>query len=297
MERLPSTALPSPATLSLPLADLGRWLAAAGSVLLWFVALFLLARRAMDGPRQPLEGSAWLLCGLALAATVAALRLAWWRRAFPAERGAAWRLAYVIPAAAAWVVGVAIWLPGTASWGVAVFWIITAAAEAIWWYVLLRRPELISAGRAEAVPSAAVPASASPWNSAGEGHRKGENTSALLAAEPPPPHVSQSVVRLREPDGCEVVRGYVRCPFAAGERTTSAHVAFCPPLASVPELTFEQLEGPPAAITAGQAVAFGARLDLRLSAAPREPTSVLVEFYARAAKNSQAVDRERTAPR
>ncbi len=94
-------------------------------------------------------------------------------------------------------------------------------------------------------------------------------------------NVTQHLVRSKNADGAEQICGRLRIAFAAGQRTGSVHVAFCPPLAATPDLEVEQLDGPEARIKTAQLLPYGARLDLKLSAAATEPTGVLLHFSAR----------------
>ena len=85
----------------------------------------------------------------------------------------------------------------------------------------------------------------------------------------------------RRPTGPNELSGWLRMPFAAGQRTGSMHVAFCPPFAATPELAVEQIDGPEVRIKTAQLLPYGARLDLKLAAAAEEPTAVLLQFSAR----------------
>ena len=96
-----------------------------------------------------------------------------------------------------------------------------------------------------------------------------------------PEEVTQQLTRSQAADGAEEFSGWLRMPFAAGQRTGSIHVAFCPAMAATPELAFEQIDGPEARIKVAQLLPYGARLDLKLAAAAEEPTAVLVQFSAR----------------
>jgi hypothetical protein len=98
----------------------------------------------------------------------------------------------------------------------------------------------------------------------------------------PPADVLQQLTRSRTADGTEELFGWLRLPFAAGQRTGSIHVAFCPPLCITPEVTFEQIEGPDARIKTAQLLPYGARFDLKLTAAAPSPTTVVLQFLARA---------------
>ena len=103
----------------------------------------------------------------------------------------------------------------------------------------------------------------------------------LPRQEVPPEGVVQQLTRSRAADGTEEISGWLRTSFAAGQRTASVHVAFCPPLAAVPELAVEQIDGPEARIKTAQVLPYGARVDLKLAAASEEPASVLLQFSAR----------------
>jgi hypothetical protein len=95
--------------------------------------------------------------------------------------------------------------------------------------------------------------------------------------------VTQQLTRSQAADGAEELAGWLRLPFAVGQRTGSVHVAFCPPLRVTPELAVEQIDGPEARIKTAQLLPYGARFDLKLAAAAEEDTSVLLQFSARTA--------------
>jgi hypothetical protein len=101
-----------------------------------------------------------------------------------------------------------------------------------------------------------------------------------------PKEVVQQLTRSQAADGSENLAGWVRLPFAAGQRTGSIHVAFCPPLCATPELLVEQIDGPAARIKTAQLLPYGARLDLKLAVAATEPATVLLQFTARATREN-----------
>ena len=68
----------------------------------------------------------------------------------------------------------------------------------------------------------------------------------------PPEGVVQQLTRSRAANGTEEISGWLRTSFAAGQRTASVHVAFCPPLGATPELSVEQIDGPEARIKTAQ---------------------------------------------
>lgn len=98
----------------------------------------------------------------------------------------------------------------------------------------------------------------------------------------PPEEVVQQLTRSQAADGSEDISGWLRMSFLAGQRTGSLHVAFCPPLGDAPELLVEQVDGPEARIKTAQLLPYGARLDLKLAVAAEQPTTVLLQFSARA---------------
>ncbi len=93
--------------------------------------------------------------------------------------------------------------------------------------------------------------------------------------------MTQQLTRSLAADGVEQISGWLRMPFAAGQRSGNLHVAFCPPFATTPELTVEQLGGPEVRIKMPQILPYGVRLDLKLVAPAEEPTAVLIQFSAR----------------
>lgn len=106
---------------------------------------------------------------------------------------------------------------------------------------------------------------------------------------PLPPDVVQRFRRTQSADGVETWSGQMRAVLSAGQRGTQLHIAFCPPFEQLPELFFEQIEGPPARIKPGQQMPYAARLDVRLSRVPTESVAVVVEIIAVASPNDAAV--------
>lgn len=86
----------------------------------------------------------------------------------------------------------------------------------------------------------------------------------------------------RTTDETEQIEGWVRVEFAAGQRETMIHVAFCPPLPGIPEIETEDLEGSELEIRVAAAFAFGARLSVRRSGPLDEANSDRVGFFAQA---------------
>lgn len=84
----------------------------------------------------------------------------------------------------------------------------------------------------------------------------------------------------RQSTGVETVTGRLRVDFRPGQRTARGHVAFCPPLPGLPEIEWEQADGPEARVQLGQRLPHGARFDVKLADEPGEDVSVWIEFVA-----------------
>jgi hypothetical protein len=132
-------------------------------------------------------------------------------------------------------------LPGTSPAGLAALWGIVAVGEGGWWLLHLRR-----------LPAARDIADA-PW-------------------------IVQQARRDRHGDGRERVVGWMRVDMPAGQRVAQAHVAFCPPLEEAPAIELRQTSGPAARLKLGQALAYGARFELKLP--EPGPASIVLEYTA-----------------
>jgi hypothetical protein len=95
---------------------------------------------------------------------------------------------------------------------------------------------------------------------------------------PLPGDVLQEFVRSRQPDGAELLTGWMRVPLSPGQRSAAVHLAFCPPFVRTPRITVAQQEGPTARIKEAQVLPFGARLDLKLAQATDTCATVLLEI-------------------
>gem|GEM_PF-1362617 len=135
---------------------------------------------------------------------------------------------------------------------------------------------------------ATEPAAFSPHAAAAHEPLLGEDEAFYDEAEGIlPADVQQQWTRSRLSDGSEQVLATLRAELAAGQRTASIHLAFCPPLADVPELEFEQVDGPDARIQQGELFRHGARLDVRLAEPAATACSVVIELAALAAASTE----------
>lgn len=94
--------------------------------------------------------------------------------------------------------------------------------------------------------------------------------------------ILQQLTRLRDESGVESLFGTLRAEFAPNERTAVLHVAFCPPLETIPEIAAEPTDGPDATVRVTQSLQHGTRLEVRLVRSTENPTHVLVDFAANA---------------
>lgn len=107
--------------------------------------------------------------------------------------------------------------------------------------------------------------------------------------------VLQRLIRRRvSDDGMERIEGTLRCEFAPGQRTAMAHVAFCPPLPTLPRIDARLRASPTIDGTCkvAELYAHAARFEVRLAAPARAVTVARVEFSAIAESLPAQVDDE-----
>ena len=90
----------------------------------------------------------------------------------------------------------------------------------------------------------------------------------------------QQIIRTRDADGRETIKATLRADFQTGQRHATVYVGFCPPLATMPEITVESADGPSAELKIVQAFAHGARIDVRLTQIAIEQTNVTLNLVA-----------------
>ncbi len=237
------------------------------------LVVLLVVRRASGALVQPLSPAALVACGLLLGIWAVAAHE--WMSASGVRKGAFWRSPRAwMPPVVLLLACYALLLPGSSALGAAGLMALLAGAEATAWK-LARRGKLPE-------PRQVIGLSApqrSPGGTAIETQADGIATSAAESTE----NVIGEMVRRREADGCEAIRGWVQADLAAGQRTAPVHVAFCPALAGMPNCEAEQVAGPPATIRVAQVLPYGARFDVKLDAPAPGPVTVRIEFSATAA--------------
>ena len=92
----------------------------------------------------------------------------------------------------------------------------------------------------------------------------------------------------RATDDGEVIEGWMRATFLAGQREATIHVSFCPPLSGSPEIETEDLDGSELEIRVASIFPFGLRMTARRSGSTREPQAARIGFVATAATTRRA---------
>jgi hypothetical protein len=281
--------------LDRPPAELRRWSAGTLVGLLWCAALLIGWRRLAGTISIPLQPALLLSVGGLVAIAAAGVRLVW--RYLPAqpESSRPDRLISLLATAAVLAVGAALSLRGTSTWGLVAFWAMLVGEELwVWrpvgWRSPPGAPEARLLSRLAGVGAAERPAGCH-WRDA-----SATRPPAAVSDGLPGDDVLQQLTRSQAPDGSEQLSGWLRAPFAEGQRTATVHLAFCPQFARTPELTVEQLDGPEI-LRINQAVfSFGARLDLKLSAPAEGPLGVLLRFAARSKPPAPAASARQSTP-
>jgi hypothetical protein len=270
------------------LRGLGRWSAAVVGVLALGMAATLAVRRLAGGFTAELAGGELLLLTLLTVGTLGGLRKVRLRLAMTASQRRREIAAQIIPTAAAVLIALAVTSPESPLWAVVLLWTALSVEETWFWSgsMLRARTEAPgSSGSAEAGDAGVGEVFRTTASRAA--YAVDRNTTPTPDDEEPeecefPPEHLQQLTRYRDEAGAEVIHGRLRAEFAAGQRVHHLHVAFCPPLAAAPEFAVEQLDGPDAALTAGQVETYGARIDVRLSQPAEARDTIVTEFYARA---------------
>jgi hypothetical protein len=265
-----------------PAAELARWTIVALAGLTLTAALLVASRRVAGALSAPLEVPLLLTSGFLWAAATVGVREAWNRLSINRRHSRLELTVWIAPTAALLLLGAALSLPGTSVAGLAAFWGLLVLEEVWSWR---RAPWHRRAARVQPEP-ALKPSAPQPSNvqtSPAPAKREQSSQAMLGVDDCPPEQVIQRLTRSRDAAGVDRLSGWLRMPFAVGQRTASIHVAFCPPFARVPELTVEQADGPMARVKTAQLLPHGTRLDLKLSQSADSEESVLLRFSAQTA--------------
>jgi hypothetical protein len=265
--------------------NLHRGMAAIVLGLLSAAGLMVVSRRLAGVLENPLEPTTLLATGILATSVAVAIRLGWfWPPVANPKQWLDGALMLVTSLAVA-ALGVGLSLPGTPMVGMFVLCTLLGAEEiGAWaWYIRRIGTMPLPVQRAVRLDAAhAVPARAGRGDTAPHAMSSLDPETAIL-----PEEVTQQLTRSQAADGAEELSGWLRLAFAAGQRTGSIHVAFCPPFAAAPALEVEQIDGPETRIKTAQLLPYGARIDLKLTTAAEEPTSVVLQFSARTTEENR----------
>jgi hypothetical protein len=259
--------------------------------LLSITAAWLLIRRFGGALLEPLPSSALLVIGASLGALLAVAGLLERRILRSAAFGwiSGLPVLRILLTSGVWMLGIAVSLPGNSTATLIVFWAFIVVGTAGAWspvglvsWIVRRTCRRNGIGRidvSEPPPSGRAISGSDPerrlpaFSEADEEAEEEEET--LL-----PEEVSQRIVRARDERGAEIVYGTVRCDFVAGQRQQSIHIAFCPPLRAIANLTTDQVAGPAVQIKPMLVETFGAGLEVKLGAPSKGLTQVQIQFFA-----------------
>jgi hypothetical protein len=248
--------------------QLAGYLRSAVGALLAVAAVFVVLRRLLGALETPLGPFQLFVTGVALAALT--------RTAHAAAPAGRPRAASVLVSLATLAMAASFSLPGSNPVALLGFWAVVVG-EGLWeWRGLLparRANSALPLGEGQGV-RAALP-TAPPHAPAADGDSSEEPASSGPAAD-----VLQQLTLRTTAEGGQELSGWLRLGLAAGQRTGSLHVAFCPSFGQAPQVQAEAVSGPDCRIKAAQVLPYGARLDVKLDEPAAENQSVLVWFFA-----------------
>ncbi|HZZ28676.1 MAG TPA: hypothetical protein VFE46_11795 [Pirellulales bacterium] len=256
--------LAQPVSALLPSAK--HYAAWALSIFLVCVTVYLLARRCAGALIAPLPAQTLIGVGISLASVAyTALMLC--------QADGVMRLLFRWSAAPELMIiaalplfALAITVPGSAWYSVAIMWISVCSAEIGLWQARRSR-------WSDKVPSLSRPQLRAPFA-----------TPFIINLDPIT--ATQKLVHHRLSDGTAKIEGWVRIDFADGQRTGITHVAFCPAFRQTPYVEVDVGDGPSCEIRTTLVVPWGVRWELKLDAIATQPVTTILEFIACEANNS-----------
>ena len=267
-----------------PWSALIRCSVVTAAAMLAMVSVLLVVRRCSGGLTQPIATLALLMVALVLASLAAAWRWLWFRCDAVDGRLSA-LMVTVFPAIVLLLFAGSISLPGTSRGGLLLLWVILVGEEVLahWLFYGHRAGGMLRYDRAPVGPTQGgqlLAASATEAVVEVESRRQSVSSSAWEEVDGLPDGIWQQISQTRDEDGHDAFYGRLRGEFATGQRSTSLHVAFCPPLDTVPQVFVEQIEGPEVTIKAAQILPYGVRFDVKRMALGESCETVIIEFYA-----------------
>jgi len=235
------------------------YLRSAVAALLAVVAVFIASRRLAGALETPLGPFYLLVAGLGLTGLARIAHAPAQANRFRAG-GAPITLALL-------AIAVSLSVPGSNLLALFGFWALIVGEELWVWRSVLPARRTIK-GDLPIAPRHAPP----PANGA---------LSEEIESKEPAADILQQLTLRATAEGGQELSGWLRMPLAAGQRTGSLHVVFCPSFAQMPRVQAEAVSGPDCRIKAAQVLPYGARLDVKLAEPAGADESVLVWFFAR----------------
>jgi hypothetical protein len=255
---------------------LAHALAVATAAMLLLLGLWLLTRRINGQLQHPLGVLPLAVVATTLVALVALVRIAWGPASTFHAKSRRSLLVWAMPTLAILMFAWALSISGTGPGKLAMFWSVLIGAEGAWWWVAFRQIRRRTADRSPGDEQASIVSDRAPLDPPAE--QADEDEEAI------PPDVYQQLTRRLAAQEQDTVSGLLRAKLEPQERSASLHVAFCPPMLRLPDVTVVQLSGPRARIKPGEVQPFGVRFDLRLAGLSETVEDVLIHFEARCGK-------------
>ena len=227
--------------------ELTAYLRLAVAALLVIAAAMLVSRRLAGALATPLGPLQLLVTGMLLAGLARIAQAPAQTRRF--------RAGNILISLAMFVIATSLSLSGSNSVALLGFWAVIAGEEILVWRNLL-------------------PVTPQPPEPAG-GDLIGEPEPVEPATD-----VLQQLTLRTTAEGGQELSGWLRMPLAAGQRSGSLHVAFCPSFGQTPQVQTEAVSGPDCRIKTAQVLPYGARLDVKLDEPAGTDDNVLVWFFA-----------------
>jgi hypothetical protein len=276
MNSYPSTATASSASgVLLPRAEFCRVLAWAVTSLFAVVAVVLLARRLTDALAQPLPTFGLVASGIVVVASAISIRM------LDRQAATKWLLSVVLL-----LFAFSITLPGSSWLGLTVLWLAVVGEEIWTWQPRHERPpNHINVAWRHAVDSPDLPQlqQAAPTLSLSLVDETADavepSTNKSEPADWTNSKFTQQLNYSRDGEGLSI-EGWARAEFTAGQRTATLHTAFCPAFSRAPQVDSEPLDGPDCEIHPTLTLPWGVRWEVKLNRAAKEPTSVVLGFFA-----------------
>ena len=170
-------------------------------------------------------------------------------------------------------IGFALIAPSSSSWSVSLFGLIVFAAA------LLPTPQKCYFRPKKDKPLPCPEITTDRPRSAIETKIDTPEQPTLLPTENDPGLTHQSI-RRQDSSGRDIITGSLRTEIGPNGRLAHIHLAFCPAFPHHPTLEVRQSFGPPIRIKTVQVLAYGARIDVRLSQTATKTTPIGLEYTA-----------------